>query len=195
MNRGGDKMKEFRLENVEKILLDTVSDEDYKVKFKNRVVVTNQRCVFFIADEVHYAFKGIFPLGKSEEIKTEFRMEQEIKLNNIKETYAHLETKLYNIKGNPLIFCIEFKQMNGQKASFPLFSYTKELLPELNIPLAWGGQLELIVNLINDMYLVDRLVRYINQLIREIVKIECSYCGMLSDQNLTRCPNCNSLLK
>jgi hypothetical protein len=188
-------MEELRLGNNEKILLDTVSDEDYKVKFKNKVVVTNQRCVFFIADEVHYVFKGIFPLGKSEDIKTEFRMEQEIKLNNIKETYAHLEKKLDNTKGNPLIFCIEFKLINGQKAIFPLFSYTKDLLIELGIPLPYGGQLELNVNLINDMYLVDRLVRYINQLIREIVKIECSYCGMLSDQNLTRCPNCNGFLK
>jgi hypothetical protein len=31
--------------------------------------------------------------------------------------------------------------------------------------------------------------------IREIVKIKCAYCGMLVDQNLSRCPNCNSLVK
>ena len=30
---------------------------------------------------------------------------------------------------------------------------------------------------------------------REIVKIKCAYCGMLVDQHLSRCPNCNSLIK
>lgn len=35
----------------------------------------------------------------------------------------------------------------------------------------------------------------IKETTREIVKIRCSYCGMLVDQHLSRCPNCNSLVK
>jgi hypothetical protein len=35
----------------------------------------------------------------------------------------------------------------------------------------------------------------IKETTREIVKIKCSYCGMLVDQHLSRCPNCNSLVK
>jgi hypothetical protein len=35
----------------------------------------------------------------------------------------------------------------------------------------------------------------IKEITREIVKIKCSYCGMLVDQHLSRCPNCNGLIK
>jgi rubrerythrin len=35
----------------------------------------------------------------------------------------------------------------------------------------------------------------IKEIAREIVKIRCSYCGMLVEQNLARCPNCNGLLR
>jgi hypothetical protein len=35
----------------------------------------------------------------------------------------------------------------------------------------------------------------IKETTREIVKIRCSYCGMLVDHYLSRCPNCNSLIK
>jgi hypothetical protein len=37
--------------------------------------------------------------------------------------------------------------------------------------------------------------REIKETTREIVKIKCTYCGMLVDQHLSRCPNCNSLVK
>ena len=35
----------------------------------------------------------------------------------------------------------------------------------------------------------------IKEITREIVKIKCGYCGMLVDQHLSRCPNCNSLIR
>jgi len=35
----------------------------------------------------------------------------------------------------------------------------------------------------------------IKEITREIVKIKCTYCGMLVEQTLSRCPNCNSLIK
>jgi hypothetical protein len=35
----------------------------------------------------------------------------------------------------------------------------------------------------------------IKEITREIVKIKCAYCGMLVDHHLSRCPNCNSLVK
>jgi len=33
------------------------------------------------------------------------------------------------------------------------------------------------------------------EIIREIVKIPCKYCGTLVDQNAVRCPSCNAPLK
>ena len=33
----------------------------------------------------------------------------------------------------------------------------------------------------------------IKEITKEIVKIRCTYCGMLVEQHLSRCPNCNAL--
>jgi rubrerythrin len=33
------------------------------------------------------------------------------------------------------------------------------------------------------------------EITREIVKIKCPYCGMLVEHTLSRCPNCNGLIK
>jgi len=35
----------------------------------------------------------------------------------------------------------------------------------------------------------------IKETTKEIVKIKCTYCGMLVDLHLSRCPNCNGLVK
>lgn len=159
--KDGDKMEEFRLGIEEKILLDTVTDEDYKVRLKNRVVVTNQRCIFFKVYEVHYSAKAINPAtGKSEEIKPEFRIEQEIKLNNIKETFAHYSN------GN---ICIKFKLTNGQTAIFPIFSYLdRELSSALDVltQTAFSGSGSLMIMMMDDVFLINRLVSYINKLIK-----------------------------
>jgi hypothetical protein len=37
--------------------------------------------------------------------------------------------------------------------------------------------------------------REIKEVTREIVKIKCPYCGMLVENTLSRCPNCNGLIK
>jgi hypothetical protein len=159
--RGGDMMEEFRLGNEEKILLDTVTDEDYKVRLNNRVVITNHRCIFFRVYEVHHRAKAInSATGKLEEIKPEFRIEQEIKLNNIKETFAHY------FKEN---VCIKFKLTNGQTAIFPIFSYLdRELSSALDVltQTAFSGSGSLMLMMMDDMFLVNRLVSYINKLIK-----------------------------
>jgi predicted RNA-binding Zn-ribbon protein involved in translation (DUF1610 family) len=37
--------------------------------------------------------------------------------------------------------------------------------------------------------------REIKEITKEIVKIKCPYCGMLVEQTLSRCPNCNGVIK
>jgi hypothetical protein len=154
------KIEEFKLGNEEKILLDTAFDEDYKVKFKNRVVVTNQRCIFYKVYDVSYHSKSINPTtGKYEEIKPEFRMEQEINLNDLKETFAHYH--------NPNI-CIKFRLTNGQTTIFPLipkFGWEADQLLSVISGTLTGPFHVFIQDLMNDMFLVDRLVSYINHLL------------------------------
>ena len=37
--------------------------------------------------------------------------------------------------------------------------------------------------------------REVKEIIKEIVKIKCPYCGMLVDHILARCPNCGAIIK
>lgn len=37
--------------------------------------------------------------------------------------------------------------------------------------------------------------REVKEIIREIVKIKCPYCGMLVESTLARCPNCGAIIK
>jgi len=36
--------------------------------------------------------------------------------------------------------------------------------------------------------------REVKEIIREIVKIKCPYCGMLVESTLSRCPNCGAIM-
>jgi len=60
----------------------------------------------------------------------------------------------------------------------------------VNNPETWKAKIEVAKSSLSENFTKER-----ETIIKEIVKIKCSYCGMLSDQNLARCPNCNSLLK
>jgi hypothetical protein len=42
---------------------------------------------------------------------------------------------------------------------------------------------------------VFTIQKEIKEITREIVKIKCPYCGMLVEHTLSRCPNCNGLIK
>ena len=42
---------------------------------------------------------------------------------------------------------------------------------------------------------VFTIQREIKEITKEVVKIKCPYCGMLVEQTLSRCPNCNGLIK
>ena len=37
--------------------------------------------------------------------------------------------------------------------------------------------------------------REVKEIIKEIVKIKCQYCGMLVESTLSRCPNCGSIIR
>lgn len=63
---------------------------------------------------------------------------------------------------------------------------------EFNVsnPETWKARIEVAKTSPRENFSKER-----ETIIKEIVKIKCSYCGMLVEQNLARCPNCNGLVK
>jgi hypothetical protein len=67
---------------------------------------------------------------------------------------------------------------------------------EFNVdnPEKWMTEIEVARRIQKEsMFTVQKEIREVTT--REIVKIKCGYCGMLVDQHLSRCPNCNSFVK
>jgi len=66
----------------------------------------------------------------------------------------------------------------------------EEIIPPWQVPLGYPPPAQAPYG-----YVPPTQVYKEKEIIREIVKIPCKYCGTLVDQNAVRCPSCNAPLK
>ena len=63
---------------------------------------------------------------------------------------------------------------------------------KINEPEKWMTEIEVARRSKKDSFLT--IQKEIKETTREIIKIKCEYCGMLVENHLARCPNCNGII-